>query len=118
MEISKLNQKIVFQKLSCFTDEVGNVIESWNDFYSCFSSVDTTVGTEKQRGDTEERYSIRFSVRFCKKLSELSSTEYRIVFCKRVYNITEVDFDNYSGKAIKIKAVSEKKNGSICAENE
>ena len=39
MDISKLNQRIQIQKAILKTDEVGNVIQQWQDFYSCFRSV-------------------------------------------------------------------------------
>lgn len=52
MDISKLNQRIQIQKAILKTDEVGNVIQQWQDFYSCFTSVKTTGGREQQKGDT------------------------------------------------------------------
>ena len=80
MEIANLNQRIQIQKAVSKTDEVGNVIQQWQDFYSCFASIKTTGGKERQKGDTEEQQTVSFTVRFCKKLAELSSVEYRVVF--------------------------------------
>lgn len=107
MEIANLNQRIQIQKAISKTDEVGNVIRQWQDFYSCFTSVKTTGGREQQKGDTEEQHSVAFAVRFCKKLSELSAVDYRIVFQGKPYNIIQVDFADYDGKTVKIKAESE-----------
>ena len=53
MEIANLNQRIQIQKAISKTDEVGNVIQQWQDFYSCFASVKTTGGKERQKGDTD-----------------------------------------------------------------
>lgn len=39
MDISKLNQRILIQKGVSKTDDVGNVLLQWQDFYSCFASV-------------------------------------------------------------------------------
>ena len=39
MDISKLNQRIEIQKGVSKTDEVGNVLQQWQVFYSCFRSV-------------------------------------------------------------------------------
>ena len=72
-----------------------------------FASVKTTGGKERQNGDTEEQHSVSFTVRFCKKLSELSAVDYRIVFHGKTYNIIQVDFADYGGKTVKIKAESE-----------
>ena len=57
------------------TDDVGNVLRQWQDFYSCFASIKTTGGKERQKGDTEEQQTVSFTVRFCKKLSELSAVD-------------------------------------------
>ena len=113
MDISKLNQRIQIQKGVSKTDEVGNVRREWQNFYSCFASVKTTGGKERQNGDTEEQHSVSFTVRFCKKLSELSAVDYRIVFHGKTYNIIQVDFADYGGKTVKIKAESEENYGSI-----
>lgn len=112
MDISKLNQRILIQKGVPKTDDVGNVLLQWQDFYSCFASVKTAGGKEQQKGDTEEQHSVAFAVRFCKKLSELSAVDYRIMFRGKNYNIVQVDFADYGGKTIKIKAESEESYGS------
>ena len=118
MDISKLNQRILIQKGSTQTDDVGNVFRQWQDFYFCFASVKTTGGKEQQNGDTEEQHSVAFAVRFCKKLSEISAVDYRIVFRGKTYNIIQVDFADYDGKTINIKAESEESYGSIGTGND
>ena len=118
MDISKLNQRIQIQKGSTQIDEVGNMLWQWQDFYSCFASVKTTSGKERQSGDTEEQHSVSFTVRFCKRLSELSAVDYRIVFRGKTYNIIQVDFADYGGKTVKIKAESEDTYGSTSTGND
>nr|DAV75587.1 MAG TPA: Putative head tail adaptor [Caudoviricetes sp.] len=118
MDISKLNQRIEIQKGVSKTDEVGNVLQQWQVFYSCFASVKTAGGKERQKGDKEEQHSVAFAVRFCKKLSELSAVDYRIMFRGKNYNIVQVDFADYGGKTIKIKAESEESYGSIGTGND
>ena len=51
MDISKLNQRIEIQKGVSKTDELGNVLQQWQVFYSCFASVKTAGGKERQKGD-------------------------------------------------------------------
>ena len=58
MDISKLNQRILIQKGNTQTDDVGNVVRQWQDFYSCFASIKTTGGKERQKGDTEEQQTV------------------------------------------------------------
>ena len=118
MDISKLNQRIEIQKGVSKTDEVGNVLQQWQVFFSCFASVKTAGGKERQKGDKEEQHSVAFAVRFCKKLSELSAVDYRIMFRGKNYNIVQVDFADYGGKTIKIKAESEESYGSIGTGND
>lgn len=118
MNITKLNQRIQIQKAVSKTDDVGNVLLQWQDFYSCFASVKTAGGKEQQKGDTEEQHSVAFAVRFCKKLSELSAVDYRIMFRGKNYNIVQVDFADYGGKTIKIKAESEESYGSTGTGND
>lgn len=118
MEIANLNQRIQIQKAISKTDEAGNVIQQWQDFYSCFASVKTTGGKERQKGDTEEQQTVSFAVRFCKKLLELSTVEYRILFRGKIYNILQVDFSDYGSKTVKIKAESEESYGSIGTGND
>ena len=83
-----------------------------------FASVKTAGGKERQKGDKEEQHSVAFAVRFCKKLSELSAVDYRIMFRGKNYNIVQVDFADYGGKTIKIKAESEESYGSIGTGND
>lgn len=118
MDISKLNQRILIQKGNTQTDDVGNVLRQWQDFYSCFASIKTTGGKERQKGDTEEQQTVSFTVRFCKKLSELSAVDYRIMFRGKNYNIVQVDFVDYDSKTVKIKAESEESYGSIGTGND
>lgn len=118
MNIAKLNQRIQIQKAVSKTDEVGNVIQQWQDFYSCFASVNTAGGKERQKGDTEEQHSVFFTIRFCNKLSEISAVDYRIVFREKTYNIVQIDFADYDGKTVKIKAESEETYGSTGTGND
>lgn len=97
---------------------MGNVLRQWQNEHSCFASINTTGGKERQKGDTEEQQSVSFTVRFCKKLSEFSVVDYRIVFCGKIYNILQIDFADYNGKMIWIKAGSEEKYGSIGTGND
>lgn len=71
-----------------------------------------------RKSDTEEQQTVSFTVRFCKKLSELSAADYRIVFRGKTYNILQVDFADYDGKTVKIKAESEENYGSISTGND
>ena len=66
----------------------------------------------------EEGGALTFAVRFCKQLSEISAVDYRIVFRGKPYNIIQVDFADYDGKTVKIKAESEETYGSTGTGND
>ena len=55
MDISKLNQRIQIQKAILKTDEVGNVIQQWQDFYSCFRSVYKELHADHETGAADNK---------------------------------------------------------------
>lgn len=49
MDISLLNQKIMVQKNSITVDEIGNHLNTWEDFYSCPCHRQRGVAKRKHR---------------------------------------------------------------------
>ena len=47
MNIALLNVKISIQKNTAAVDEIGNHINEWEDFFSCFATVNGEGGSEK-----------------------------------------------------------------------
>jgi SPP1 family predicted phage head-tail adaptor len=102
MDISLLTEKITFQKNTVNTDEIGNHRNVWTDYYTCHATVSGESGRETQTaGTTVEESDIAFTVRWCKKVSDIDSTGYRIVFNGELYNITFVNHMNYKKVCIK-----------------
>lgn len=102
MDIALLNSKIIIQKTSFETDEVGNQLNVWKDFYHCFATISGEGGKENVSETTLDASSISFTLRWCSRLSLVNSTEYRILFNGSVYDITSVDHLNFKKKAIKL----------------
>ena len=46
---------------------------------------------------------IAFTIRYCKKLSNLDVTRYRVFYDGVIYNIVFVDHMNYKKKCLKLK---------------
>ena len=46
---------------------------------------------------------IAFTIRYCKKLSNLDVTRYRVFYDGAIYNIVFVDRMNYKKKCLKLK---------------
>lgn len=55
MDISKLNQRILIQKGSTQTDDVGNVFRQWQDFYFCFRSVYKELHADHETGAADNK---------------------------------------------------------------
>lgn len=104
MDIGALNERILFQKNEVISDEIGNHINKWTDYYSCFATISGEGGTEKQEtGQTIEATDISFTIRWCKKASKITSTCFRVIFRDEIYNVTLVDHLNFKKNALKFK---------------
>jgi SPP1 family predicted phage head-tail adaptor len=104
VDIALLNVQIMFQKNGVEVDEIGNHINSWNDYYSCHATVSNEGGKEAAiAGIIVDDSDISFTVRFCKKAAEIECTGYRIVFADEIYNILSVDHMNFKKKSLKFK---------------
>lgn len=104
MKVALLNEKILFQKSAVVSDSIGNRKNAWEDYYSCFATIGGESGSETNTaGITVEDTDITFTVRWCKSVSLVHSTGYRIIFHDEIYNIRVVDHMNYKKKSIKMK---------------
>ena len=104
MDIALLNVSITFQKNAVVVDAIGNHKNEWTDFYSCYATVSGAGGKEASAaGTVVDDSDISFTVRYCRKVSELNNTEFRVLFDGEIYNILSVDHMNFKRKSIKIK---------------
>lgn len=104
MKVSLLNEKILFQKGAVVSDAIGNRKNDWEDYYSCYATITGEDGDEKsEAGQTVDRASITFTVRYCSRLVDVMSTGFRIMFRGEIYNILSVDHMNYKKKSLKFR---------------
>ena len=104
MKVSLLNEKILFQKSAVISDAIGNRKNTWEDYYSCFATIDGESSNEKsEAGQTIDDVGITFSVRYCSQLVDIVSTGFRILFRGEIYNILSVDHMNYKKKSLKFR---------------
>ena len=104
MKISLLNEKIMIQKSTVQSDNVGNRKSIWEDYYSCFATIGGEGGSEKaEAGQTLDGASITFTVRYCNQLVDIVSTGFRILFREEIYNILSVDHMNWKKKCLKFR---------------
>ena len=104
MKISAMNVKIIFQENCTIIDKIGNHINEWRDYYTCHATVTGESGTEDfTAGEIVENIDIAFTVRYCKKVSAITSTNFRIVFNNELYDIVLIDHFSYKNQAVKFK---------------
>ena len=109
MNIALFNVKITIQKNTVIVDEIGNHINEWSDFHTCFATVNGENSSEKSSaGGTWEETDITFTIRYCKALDNISAERYRVIFNGSVFNIVSIDHLNYKRKCLKIRCKRER----------
>ncbi len=104
MEVALLNVQITFQKNSVVVDEIGNHRNEWMDVYSCYATVSGESPNENtDAGMVVDDSKIDFTVRWCREVAAMTSTEYRIKYEGVLYNILGIDHMNFKKKTVKFK---------------
>ncbi len=104
MNITAMNVKITFQKNDVVIDKIGNHTNEWQNYYSCYATVSGENGSEQAVvGETIENIQVCFTVRYCRKIADVSSTKHRIIFQNEIYDIVSVDHFSYTKKYLKFK---------------
>lgn len=104
MDISLLNQKIMVQKNTITVDEIGNHLNTWEDFYSCHATVSGESPSESTAaGTVVDNTKVDFTIRWCKSVSQITSDGFRILYGDEIYNILGIDHMNFKKKSVKFK---------------
>lgn len=104
MDIALLNVGITFQKNAVVVDAVGNHKNKWTDHYSCYATVSGENGAENAvAATTVEAADCCFTVRYCKAVAAVTTTDYRIRFQDELYNILAIDHLSFRKNALKFK---------------
>lgn len=110
MDIALLNVRVTVQKSMVTVDDNGNHMNAWSDYYSCHATVGGEGGKEKDAGSiTVDDSNITFSMRYCRKMADVTNTGYRILFHEEIYNILSVDHMNFKRKSIKLRCQKERR---------
>lgn len=92
--IARFNSRIHIQKCSVVTDKFRNHDTVWTHYFSCYAAIGSQnkYVIEKDSGvQIHFEQTLTFQMRYCSELRHINSTEYRIIFNGRVYNIDSVD---------------------------
>lgn len=110
--IARFNERITIQKNTVQVDRYGNHTNVWEDYFSCSAYASTYTREEEGDAVVSDERSISFEVRYCSELSDITSTNYRIIFHGDAYNIASVDMMNYQRRTIRLLCRKEKRGGA------
>lgn len=103
MNIGLLNVRIEILKNEVVTDAIGNHRNEWNPYYTCHATVSGEAGKEQtEAGLVVDDSRVDFTIRWCRKVEAITSTEYRVRFNGELYDISAVNHKNFKRKSIKL----------------
>ena len=102
MDIGKLNRRIVVQIFSVEVNANGFEVEGWYPYKTIWASVTNLHGREFfQAQAVQAEKTVKFSIRYMKDLT----TNMRILFEDKPYNITFIDNIKYGNTFMEIQAL-------------
>lgn len=105
MNIAGMNIRITFQKSGVVSDAIGNRMNAWTDYFSCYATASGQDGDEKEEaGMTVVSERMNFTVRYCTETAAIVPDKFRILFGGRIYNILSVDDMAFKKNSLKLKA--------------
>ncbi len=94
MDISGLRTRITIQRAVATTDQYGNHISVWTDYFTCWATAMTSglsAAEKESAGHTVEADRLDLTVRYSSETAAVNSKEYRIMLSGRIYNILSID---------------------------
>ena len=104
VNIGDLNKRITIQNFTTIINDSGFEVNSWEPFKTVWASANNLSGREYFAAQAvQAENTLKFLIRYTKGIS----TDMRILFEEKFYNITFIDDVKYSKKFIEIKALEE-----------
>ena len=86
------SKKIIFQVLSYETDSIGQKLPVWKDLVSAWAQVNPVGGREYYAAaQVNSENDMIFKVRYSRLLEGYLTSELRIIYCGKVYNVVHID---------------------------
>lgn len=99
----KLRSKIIIQKKLVVADEILQQKEVWADYHTCYAYISCISGKEYwQSAVLNAEGDIKITIRYSAKVSDLNTRDYRVLYGKKIYDISFID--NSANGIIKITA--------------
>lgn len=115
MHISGMNVRITFQQNKTVVDDIGNHVDEWTDYFSCYATCSDKYGDEEEKtGQTVVKERMDFTVRFSSETAAITPQDFRIVFGNRIYNITAVDDMGFKHHSLKMHGEKEREEYVKC----
>ncbi|MCM1133575.1 MAG: phage head closure protein [Ruminococcus flavefaciens] len=84
--------KIAFQILAEITDEIGNQIPEWTTVFTAWANINGVGGREYYSArQTNSENDMIFRVRYSRKIADYLTSEIRIVYGNRIFDVKHVD---------------------------
>lgn len=85
-------KKVEIQALSQSVDEIGQVIQSWKTVLSAWAEIENTGGREYYSAkQVNSENDVVFKVRYSRKIADFLTSEVRILYNGKVYNVKHVE---------------------------
>ncbi len=100
-----LRRKIIIQKMEVVQDDIGNQKMEWVDWRPVWAERNNLWGQEYYAAKAvNEESTIVFMVRYAPFIDEMNTVDYRIKHNGKFYDIKQIDYLQYDGLWVKIKA--------------
>lgn len=102
---TKLDKIIKIQKRNIVTNENNVEEEKWEDYFKAFASVNNLFGKEYwEAAAVQSETTVDFLLLYTSKIKEMNTTDYRIVFNKKNYDIIPpIDNVKYENRLVKLR---------------
>jgi len=105
MNAGMLRNKITIQKKNITTDDIGQQIANWSDYFNCYAYANGLSGTEYWTAAQQNaENTVVFTIRYSSKSSVINPIAYRIIFNSKIYDISNVDNIQFRNETLKIRA--------------
>lgn len=106
MEAGAYTHKISIEKLSHSYDSIGNPIEEWKLFKKTYAYMNGLSGKEYWEAATlNAENTVDFVCRWKKFFDVMDTTNYRIVWKGKKFNIKTIDNVQFRNEIVKLRAV-------------